>query len=102
MLHIPISQLGLACLAGVFIGAVNFGGLWLTVQRLPASRNAALLAFLSWILRLAFTLGGFYLVMRGEWSLMLSCLVGFSLSRFLLSRYLRSSTGEEARAVSRN
>jgi F1F0 ATPase subunit 2 len=78
----------LAFLAGLALGLVYFGGLWLTVQRLPTSRRPGLLAALSLFLRLGFVLGGFYLVMGGRWQRLLACLGGFLLLRALSVRRL--------------
>ena len=84
----PALSLTLAFLAGLALGLVYFGGLWLTVQRLPTARRPGLLAALSLILRLGFVLGGFYLVMGGRWERLLACLAGFLLMRALLVRRL--------------
>ncbi len=78
----------LALAAGLVLGLFYFGGLWLTVQRLPQTRHPGLLAFLSLTIRLGVTLVAFYLVMAGRWERLLVCLAGFLLARFLLVRRL--------------
>lgn len=101
-MDVPLFQLGLSFLAGMALGLLNFGGLWLTVRRLPHTKHAALLAIGSWLARLLITLTGFYFVMNGEWRYMAACLPGFLLSRMLLSRMLTEPMKEEARAGSGN
>ncbi|HQN31350.1 MAG TPA: ATP synthase subunit I, partial [Methanothrix soehngenii] len=53
--------------ASFFLGAVlsafYFGGLWLTVKRLPRSRQPTLLSLSSFAARSLICLMGFYLVM---------------------------------------
>jgi F1F0 ATPase subunit 2 len=44
---------------GIAAGLLFFSGLWWTVQRLPSSRNPALLVLLSFVLRTALVLGAF-------------------------------------------
>lgn len=76
----------LAFLAGLLLGLLYFGGLWLTVQRLPAARHPGVLTLASLIIRLGVTLAVFYLVMAGRWERLLVCLAGFFLVRFVLIR----------------
>jgi F1F0 ATPase subunit 2 len=78
----------LALMAGLALGLWYFGGLWLTVQRLPGARNPGFLSLVSLIIRLSLTLAGFYLVMAGRWERLLVCLAGFLLMRTVLVRRL--------------
>jgi F1F0 ATPase subunit 2 len=78
--------LGLALLAGMVLGALYFGGLWWTVQRLTSARHPGLLFLASFIGRTAVTLAGFFLIAGGRWQRLLACLAGFVLARFLLVR----------------
>ncbi len=84
-----ILQLVLALAAGAALGAVFFGGLWLTLQQLPTTRRPVLLAMGSLIGRTAIILVGFYLVMDGNWQRLLACALGFILMRQLLIRWLQ-------------
>lgn len=79
-----IILLGLALLAGVTIGVFFFGGLWLTVRRIPTSNNPGLLLMVSLIVRMAVALGAFFLIMDGSWQRLLVSVVGFILARQLL------------------
>ncbi len=74
--------------AGLLLGLFYFGGLWLTVQRLPRSEHPGMLTLVSLIIRLGVTLAGFYLVMAGRWERLLVCLAGFLLVRIVLVRRL--------------
>jgi F1F0 ATPase subunit 2 len=81
--------LALACVAGVGLGLFYFGGLWLTVRRLPNSPGPALLFMGSFVGRTALTVLGFYFVMDGRWERILACLAGFLLARQVLISRLR-------------
>lgn len=95
-------SLMLALLAGLALGLLYFGGLWLTVRRLARTRRPAPLFALSLLLRMALTLAGFYLVMDGSWQRMLACLAGFIAVRQLLVSRLKpdrlAAAGREERA----
>ena len=71
-------------LGGLALGAFYFGGLWLTVRRLPESRQPALLALGSLAGRLGVTLLGVYLLTGGQWARIGVCLLGFFVMRTLL------------------
>ena len=86
----------LAMGAGLALGAFYFGGLWLTLQRLPESPRPALLMGGSYLLRLAVTLGGLYLVMGNSWERAAACLVGFTVVRIIMARRWRpTEDGDE-------
>jgi F1F0 ATPase subunit 2 len=79
-----------AFLAGIALGALYFGGLWLTVQRLRVVRRPGTLLLVSFVVRTALVLAGFYLVMGGQWERLVACVVGFVIARFVsvwLSRF---------------
>lgn len=88
----------LAALAGGALGAVYFGGLWLTVRRLAHTRRPTLWLLSSFFVRTALTLLGFYLVLRMGWATLLACLVGFLLARVLLMRQLGSAAQEQGQS----
>jgi len=71
-------------LGGLALGTFYFGGLWLTVRRLPESRQPALLALGSLAGRLGVTLLGVYLVTGGQWAMIGVCLLGFFVMRTIL------------------
>lgn len=51
-------------LAGICLGTLYFGGLWMTLQRLPRWRRPFLGMGLSWALRLVILLAGGTLLLR--------------------------------------
>ncbi|HEY5101273.1 MAG TPA: ATP synthase subunit I [Steroidobacteraceae bacterium] len=76
----------IAVFAGVFLGALFFGGLWWTVRRGMTRRNPALWFSMSLVLRMSACLVGFYLVSaKGGPSLLLG-LLGFVVARAVITR----------------
>jgi F1F0 ATPase subunit 2 len=73
-----------ALAAGVFLGAIFFGGLWWTIRKGVSSQRPALWFFGSMLLRMSITLPGFYLVGREDWERWLLCLLGFVLARLVV------------------
>jgi len=89
-----VVHLILAFTAGLVLGLFYFGGLWLTVQRLPRARHPGVLAAVSLLVRTGLTLVGFYLIMAGRWERLAFCLVGFFLVRIFLVRRLGPGQGQ--------
>ena len=92
----------LALVTGVLLGAIYFGGLWWTVQKVVLSKWSALWFLGSLLLRTSITLAGFYLVAGGHWERLLVCLLGFVLARLIVMRLTRAaekptSPAQEAR-----
>ena len=85
----PLS-LVLALLLGSFLGAAFFGGLWWTIRRGVSSKAPALWFLGSILVRTTITVGGLYLVGRGDWHRLLACLLGFILTRTLVTRLTRA------------
>ena len=72
--------------AGAALGAVYFTALWHTVRQLPSAKSPACLLLISYILRVAAVLGGFYLVMgAGHWERLIAATLGFIVVRKLLT-----------------
>jgi len=88
--------------AGLFLGALFFGGLWWTVNRGVASPYPALWFLGSFLVRMSIVLAGFYFVSGGRWESLLPCLLGFVMARSIvtwLTRPLKdnpTSTAQEA------
>lgn len=83
----PILPLALALVAGVGLGLFYFGGLWLTVRRLPTCRWPIPMVLASFVGRTAVAVISFYFVMDGRWERILVCLAGFMMVRlFMISR----------------
>jgi F1F0 ATPase subunit 2 len=84
-----IAAFVLAPAAGFAMGIIYWGGLWLTVRQLPRARHPVLLMMGSYLGRTAFVLAGFYLVMGGQLVRLMLCLLGFIISRIVVTRRLR-------------
>jgi len=78
--------------AGVALGVLFYGGLWITIQRLTITCHPIALTLGSLLLRMAVVLAGFLLVTRGRWQNALLCLAGFMVGRIAVSRFLRVCT----------
>jgi F1F0 ATPase subunit 2 len=78
-------------LAGMFLGAFFFGGLWWTVRKGVASPRPALWFLGSLLLRIGLTLTGFYLVGGSHPERLLLCLLGFIIARLIVLRLTRPS-----------
>lgn len=77
-----------AAVAGAGFGLFFFGGLWMTVKKLPGSRRPVMLALGSFLGRLAVCALGFILVARGQWDRMLACFLTFMAVRLILQHRL--------------
>lgn len=75
---------------GIALGALFFGGLWLTVKKAVGSAYTALWFLASSLLRTGLVLAGFYYAADGHWQRLLICLIGFIVARFLALRLTRS------------
>ncbi len=71
--------------AGTVVGALYFGGLWWTVQRVARSPRPGVLLLASYWVRTAVALALFYVIMKGDWLRLLICLAGFLIVRQLLT-----------------
>lgn len=80
-----------ALLAGVFLGAIFFGGLWWTVQKLVSSKRAVLWFVGSLLLRTGITLIGFYFIALGHFDRLLVCVLGFIIARHIVIRLTKST-----------
>lgn len=79
----------LAFIAGIVLGTLFFGGLWLTVKKAVGSKNTALWFLGSSFLRVSMVLIGFYFIGQGNWQRLLICVFGFIAARFLVMRVTR-------------
>ena len=85
-------SLGLAWVAGGVLGAMFFGGLWLTVRKGVSSRQPALWFGGSLLLRMSLALAGLYVVAGGQWDRLLVCLLGFVMARLVVTWLTRASS----------
>lgn len=83
----------IVCLAaGVVLGTLFFGGLWITVRRLATSRHPGALAAGSLMVRTAAVVIGVLLLTRGRWQNALAILFGFIAARIAVSRVVARCT----------
>lgn len=78
--------LALALATGLLLGAFFFGGLWWTVRKGVSSKRPALLFLASLLLRTGVVIAGFYVASDGHWQRLLACLLGFAITRFIVTR----------------
>ncbi len=86
-----IIYLTLTFIAGAVLGTIFFGGLWLTVRKGLTAKVPALLFSISFMLRMAVTLAGFYYAGQGKWYRLLLCLAGFLIARIVIMRFTKGS-----------
>lgn len=87
-----------ALVAGVMMGIVYFGGLWLTVQNLKKYSHPGFLALTSFIVRLALFLFVLYFITDGHWIGVGIFLFGFFVVRTIsiwLNRPIKSKLVNE-------
>ena len=83
-----MGELIFSFVTGAVLGGVYFAGLWETVRKLPDVEKPVRRVALSFALRMALALSGFYLVMQGGWECLAASMVGFLLMRGWLLRRL--------------
>ncbi|MGR8980680.1 MAG: N-ATPase subunit AtpR [Gammaproteobacteria bacterium] len=81
-MNISIIELSLAAFAGALLGALYFGGLWLTVRRTHTWRHPGLSLVISLFIRLAIVAICLYLVADGQWQRYLAAVPGFWAARW--------------------
>ncbi len=99
-MEVSFWQLGFAGISGMVLGLFYFGGLWLTVKRLPFAARPALLTLCSYLIRLGVTFAGFYVLAAGSWERLLAVLCGFMVMRIVLVRFWKPVGNELPRGQS--
>ena len=67
--------------AGLLMGGLYFGGLWITVNRVVGARNPQLLLGVSFLGRFALLLAAFYLLLLPGWEAAAGGMFGFLAAR---------------------
>ena len=80
--------------AGGFLGTIFFGVLWWTIQKAVSSPHPALWFFGSLLLRMSIALAGFIVVSGGQWKRLLICLLGFVMSRLVVTWLTRPTESD--------
>lgn len=78
-----------ALVVGAALGLFYFGGLWLTLQRLPGSRSPHTLALASFFGRTAVVVGGIFAIGSQSWQRVAACLAGFVAVRMVMIHKLK-------------
>ena len=99
---VPMSEilsplLALALGVGALLGAVFFGGLWLTVRRALAYSQPGIWIMASMLLRTGIVETGFYLLLglpADGWKILLAGLLGFLSARLAATRLLPAPFSE--------
>ena len=87
-------------LAGIVLGFIYFGGLWLTVNRLQQFRNPGLVFAASFVVRTAVVITGIYFITAGQWQRIAAIMLGFIIMRTALAhRWGPSASVEPQTAV---
>lgn len=92
----------LVFIAGLALGTLFFGGLWVTVRKSVSARSPSLWIFGSFFLRISITLIGFYFIAAGSWQRLLICLLGFIIARFTIIHFTRSHEIKQSRLKKEN
>ena len=85
-------------LAGMGFGLFYFSGLWLTLRKLANRRSWTIWLGISFILRLAVVLCGFFLLMQENWIRLVVLTMGFLVTRTLMIKRINkisTSTGQK-------
>lgn len=92
----------LAFVAGIALGIIFFGGLWLTVKKMVSAKIPALWVLSSFIIRFGIVLLGFYFISLGNWQRLISCLLGFIASRFMVIQFTKSIDAKQLKLKKKN
>lgn len=88
---LPIVWMLITFMGGIGLGAVFFGGLWLTTRSLRSVAANPALLILSFLLRVSIVLLGLFWMTGADWRYVLVCLAGFLLARSLVIRRVATS-----------
>jgi F1F0 ATPase subunit 2 len=91
-----VLALALAAIAGLLLGAIFFGGLYLTVRKGVSSGSPALWFFGSLVVRMGIALAGFHFVSDGSWQRLVACLLGFVVARLVVTWLTRPARHQAA------
>ena len=90
---------GLAFLWGVVLGLFYFGGLWMTLKTMPGKKWPKRRLAISYLVRVAGVLAGFWIVVQKGGVALLFTVVAFFGVRIILTRVLGPKNGEKDHAA---
>ena len=76
----------LATLFGAILGVIFFGGLLWTIQRALRSQSPAHIFVVSYFVRFAVVIAGFWWMTSSHWESILACFCAFVATRFFFTR----------------
>lgn len=76
-------------LSGLIMGLVFFGGLYWSVEKLPQTKNPALLMLASLLVRMAVLMTGFVLLFKRSVAEGMAALVGIVVVKFMLIAFTK-------------
>lgn len=82
-------SVGMGLLGGAALGALYFGGLWLSVKRIGKVERKKMFLFISWVVRSVLLCCGLYLLARYNPASLLCSVFGLFLSRTLIVRTVK-------------
>ena len=85
---------------GLLLGIVFFGGLWLTVRRLPHTTHPATVFLSSALIRIAVVVTGVWLLTKGNALSVGVCLLGFLTIRILTVYVIPNDQNKFSKSVS--
>ncbi len=91
-----------APVAGIALGIIFFGGLWLTVKKMVTAKIPALLVLGSFILRIGIVMAGFYFIGSGNWQRLVICLLGFIAARFIVIHFTKTIDAKQVQLKKEN
>ncbi len=91
-------QMMAAFIAGMAIGLFFFGSLWWVVSRVQRTERPEYWIVVSFFVRSAIALSGFYLVSSGRFERLVACILGFLLMRFIIVRVVVRSAKKTNRS----
>ena len=83
------ASLLLMALLGAVLGTAYMAGLWINVQRVMRARRPGVVLAAGAALRITLLLGAFYLAAGDDWQRLVACLLGFLLTRLIVTRRLQ-------------
>jgi len=91
--------LALSALAGIILGILYFGGLWLTINKMRTMKSPGIFLTASFIMRTVVVIGGFYLISDGKLERLAVAMLAFFVTRFVFIRYFqpKEETGKQVK-----
>ena len=79
---------------GIALGMIFFGGLWFTVRKVAQNELSAAWIMVSFAVRTAVTLSGFYFIAGANWQALMVSLFGFIIARSVVKCLTKLKTWE--------